>query len=74
MYYERLIRLYDIDEWRKLYNLNFMNFEKIYTDCRGEIFSPYINYWDALLEIETLYLKVPPFKNGGAFHAKCPLF
>jgi hypothetical protein len=50
MYYERSIRLYDIDEWRKLYNLNFMDFEKIYTDCKGKYF-PYI------LIIETFYLK-----------------
>jgi hypothetical protein len=45
MYYERKIRLYEIDELRKLYTLNFMDLEKIYMDCGGEIFSLYINYW-----------------------------
>jgi hypothetical protein len=39
--------LYDINEWKKLYNLNFMDFEKI--------FSPYINYWNAW--------KASPYRN-----------
>jgi hypothetical protein len=75
MYYERKIRLYDIDEWRKLYNLNFMNFEKIfspynpciYTDCRGKyFFFPYINYWGAL--------KAFPYRNRDALPKSAPFY
>jgi hypothetical protein len=61
--------LYEIDELRKLYNLNFIDLEKIYTDCREKIFFfhiliigsalealPYRNM-DALLESTPFYKK-----------------
>jgi hypothetical protein len=45
-----------------------------YIGIVGEIFSPYINYWDTLPEIETLYLKAPPFKKGALCMESAPIF
>jgi hypothetical protein len=70
--------LYEIDEWRKLYNLNFMDLEKIYMDRKGKYFShiliiggtleaPSYRNMDALLE------STPPFYKKGALTCKCPL-
>jgi hypothetical protein len=79
--------LYDNDEWRKLYNLNFMDLEKIfspynpciYTDCRGKIFFFHILIIGGALKASP-YIKrdtLPksaPFYKKGALACKRPLF
>jgi hypothetical protein len=66
MYYERKIRLYEIDELRKLYTLNFMDLEKIYMDCGGKYF-PYILIIGGALE-------APSYRNRDALPGSAPFY
>jgi hypothetical protein len=71
--------LYEIDEWKKLYNLNFMDLEKIYIQIVGRKYFPHILITGGALEAspyrnrDTL-LESAPFYKKGALACKRPFF
>jgi hypothetical protein len=65
--------LYDIDEWRKLYNLNFMDLEKIFSPHNSYIRIVRGKYFFHILIIGGA-LKASPYKNRDVLPKSAPFY
>jgi hypothetical protein len=66
--------LYDIDEWRKLYNLNFMDLEKIFSPYNPCIYTDYRGKYFFHILIIGGTLKASPYKNRDALPKSAPFY